>query len=67
MYKEDLLQLLQKKKLDSSAALKTVLDKVSTVDGAKAVLQKFLEMLTQKGIDKRELNTALKAMLNPKT
>jgi hypothetical protein len=54
------------KKLDSNAALKSVLDKVSTVNDAKAVLQKFLEMLTQKGIDKTELKTALKAMLNPK-
>jgi hypothetical protein len=54
------------KKLDSNAALKPVLDKVSNVNDAKAVLQHFLEMLTKKGIDKTELKTALKAMLNPK-
>ena len=54
------------KKLDSNAALKSVLDKVSNVNDAKAVLQHFLEMLTKKGIDKTELKTALKAMLNPK-
>lgn len=52
------------KKLQSNPSLKSVLDKVSTVNDAKAVLQTFLEMLTQKGIDETELKTALKAMLS---
>ena len=54
------------KKLDSNTALKAVLDKVSTLNDAKSVLQHFLKMLTQKGIDETELKNALKAMLNPK-
>ena len=52
------------KKLDSNEALKSVLDNVKDINGAKAVLQKLLEMLAQKGIDKGELMKALKAMLD---
>lgn len=52
------------KKLHSNPSLKAVLDKVTTVNDAKAVLQEFLKMLTEKGIDETELKTALKAMLS---